>query len=857
MPTSRVRAFAFTLALFARSGAHRARADLNEAAAAHVPATNGARTTLLTVPPQRPKLARMANKLLRWLLVGFLVGLALGAIAGLVLSRFVALPAVEALTSYRPLSATQVRARDGALLGTFSNERRIPVTSEQIPKAFRDAAIAVEDANFYQHTGVDPRAMVRAMLSNLINRRWSQGASTITQQLARTLFLSREKKFARKAQEMLLAIEIEQRFSKDQIFTFYANQVNFGDGNYGVEAAARFFFGKSAINLTLPEAAVLAGLPQRPGRMSPLKTPDQALARRNHVLKRMLEEKKIDRATYADAVKAPLGVAAHPDRNPTAAYFIEEVRRTVEDRFGTRTILEGGLEVETTLDAKVQELAEDSLREGLVELQHRLGWPGARRSVSGATTQELAAFRDDSWPSLHWRKGELAYAVVTEVEPASTSMLIAGRRATLPVASAKWTGRTSLTRLMKRGDVLLVRLDSVPSDPGTPVPVTLEPEPSVEGALLVLDNRTGAILALVGGFDFGRSQFDRTMQAKRQCGSAFKPFVYLAAFERGFSPADTIFDGPVLLPDEKGDLTYCPLNYYREYFGIVTLRHAVEHSLNASATKIQQMVSGQAVIDVAKRLGVKEKLAPYTTLALGTIEMSMLEIASAYAGIANRGQLAEPYFIARVKDAEGGVLEETRPSVRQALREDVAYLMTHVMEGVIQRGTAAAAADLPGHLAGKTGTTDRYTDAWFIGFSPRITCAVWVGRELKEPIGRHMSGAEAALPPRMRFMRAYLAAQSEAVRNEEFPVPSGIEMVPVDRNTGLRATPACGDAALLEAVPPGRTPQECSAQAHAVIAMPWPQQLAFYIYKPGEPPTTPEAIATAERRLAEEASEKR
>jgi penicillin-binding protein 1A len=799
----------------------------------------------------------MGRKLLRWLLVGLLIGLALGALAGLVLSRFVELPAVEALTSYRPISATQVRARDGAVLGTFANERRIPVSSEQIPKVFRDAAISVEDANFYQHTGVDPRGMVRAVLSNLINRRWSQGASTITQQLARTLFLSREKKFARKAQEMLLAIEIEQRFSKDQIFTFYANQVNFGDGNYGVEAAARYFFGKSAIDLTLPEAALLAGLPQRPGRMSPLKTPQLARERRNHVLKRMLEEKKIDAAAYAEAVKAPLGVAAHPDHNPTAAYFIEEVRRTVEDRFGTRTILEGGLEVETTLDAKTQELAEDSLREGLVELQHRLGWPGARRTLAGATAKELAAFRDDSWLSLHWRKGELAYAVVTDVEPASASLLIGGRQAALPVAGAKWTERTSLTRLMKRGDVLLVRLDAVPAEAGAPLTVTLEPEPSVEGALLVLDNRTGAILALVGGFDFTRSQFDRTMQAKRQCGSAFKPFVYLAAFERGFSPADTIFDGPVLLPDEKGDLTYCPLNYYREYFGIVTLRHAVEHSLNASATKIQQMVGGQAVIDVAKRLGIKEKLAPYSTLALGTIEMTMLEITSAYTGIANRGQLAEPYFIARVKSADGSVLEETRPTVRQALREDVAYLMTHVMEGVIQRGTAAAAADLPGHLAGKTGTTDRYTDAWFIGFSPRITCAVWVGRELKEPIGRHMSGAEAALPTWMRFMRAYLATQTEAVRSEEFSSPAGVEMVPVDRNTGLRATPMCGDAALLEAVPPGRTPQECSAQAHAVIAMPWPRQLAFYVYKPGEPPTTPEAIATAARRLSEEAVENR
>jgi penicillin-binding protein 1A len=471
--------------------------------------------------------------------------------------------------------------------------------------------------------------------------------------------------------------------------------------------------------------------------------------------------------------------------------------------------------------------------------------------------KELTAFRDEGWPFIRWQKNELVYAVVTEVQAARASLLIAGRTSRLPVDGAQWTGRTNLTRLCKPGDVLLVRLAEIPGDKSQPVVVRLEAEPRVEGAILVIDNRTGAILALVGGFDFNRSQFDRSMQAKRQCGSAFKPFVYLAAWERGYSPTDTIFDGPVLLPDEKNELTYCPVNYYRTYFGMVTFRHAVEHSLNASATKVQQMVTGEAVIDVAHRLGIKEPLAPYSSMALGSFELSMVELASAYSGIANRGQVAEPYFISRVKDAEGQVVAETRPRVRQALREDVAYIMTHVMEGVIQSGTAAAAAGLPGHLAGKTGTTDRYTDAWFVGFSPRITCAVWVGRDLKEPIARHhMSGAEAALPTWMRFMKGYMDSQSEAVRQEEFSVPAGVTMIPVDRNTGLRATPACGDAVILEAVPTGREPAECNLQAHALLALPWPQQLAFYTYKPGEPPTTPEAIAAAEAKLAEEEEQK-
>ncbi|MGE5235441.1 MAG: penicillin-binding protein 1A [Acidobacteriota bacterium] len=791
----------------------------------------------------------MSKTLLRWLVAGLFVGIGIGAVVGLVLSRFVQLPAVESLTTYRPSAATQVKARDGSLIATFANERRIPISEEQIPKVFRDAVIAVEDANFYRHTGVDPKGILRALLRNVLSRRTGQGGSTITQQLARRLFLTDEKTLKRKIEEALLAIEIEQKFSKDQIFTFYANQVNFGHGAYGVEAAARFYFGKSASELTLPEAALLAGLPQRPTDLSPINYPQRALVRRNHVLDRMLEERYIDRPAYLAARQAPLGAEPHYDRNPTASYFIEEVRRDIEERFGTRQMLEGGLDVETTLDPVLQPLAETAVQEGLVALQHRLGWPGARRNLIAVGVHDLQAWRDAGWPYLQWQKGELGYAVVLDVTGDDASLTIAGRPAHLALAGAKWTNRTSLTRLMRKGDVVLVRLGDVAAGHGT-IEVGLEPEPRVEAAMVVLDNRTGAILAMVGGFDFDRSQFDRAVQAKRQCGSAFKPFVYSAAFEHGFAPNDTIFDGPVLLPDEQGLPTYVPLNYYRKYFGIVTLREALEHSYNASAVKLQQMVTGQSVIDVARRLGIREQLAPYPTLALGAFEVSPLDLASAYSGIANRGQVAQPYFIARVKDGEGRTIEENRPQVRTALRPDIAYLMTHVMEGVVQRGTAGTAAALGAHLAGKTGTTDRYTDAWFVGFSPRITCGVWVGRDLKEPIGRNMTGAEAALPTWIQFMKAYLDRQSEATRQEEFTPPAGISMVVVDRRTGLRALPICDGSALLEAVPDGREIPDCSAQWHEIIALPWLEQLRFYTYKPGEPPTTPEAIAAAQAKLA-------
>ncbi|HNX49753.1 MAG TPA: PBP1A family penicillin-binding protein, partial [Thermoanaerobaculaceae bacterium] len=793
----------------------------------------------------------MGRPLIRALLIGVFIGLGLGAILGLALSRFVDLPAVEVLTTFQPISATQVRAKDGTLLGTFAAERRIPLAADQIPPVFRDAVIAVEDSNFYHHTGVDPRGILRATVMNLVNRRWSEGASTITQQLTRSVgILSREKKLVRKVKEMLLAIEIEQRLSKDQIFALYANQVNFGHGNYGVEAASRFFFGKPASRLTLPEAALLAGLPQQPAHLSPIDVPARALARRNHVLDRMLEEKKIDRAARDAAIRAPLGAAAHYDRVPASAYFVEEVRRAVEEQFGTRQMLEGGLTIETTLDFQLQTAAESSLREGLVALQHRQGWPGARRNVLTDGDQDLELWHDATWPFLRWKAGELAYALVVKVEAERAELRIAGRAAHLDLEGVKWTGRSNMTRLTKRGDVVLVRLGDNVVSAGADLRVALEPEPRIEGALLTLDNRSGAVLALVGGFDYNRSEWDRAWQSARQCGSAFKPFVYLAAFERGFSPADTIYDGPVLLPDEKGELTYCPVNYYRQYDGIVTLRHAVEHSLNASAVKLQQMVSGEAVIDVARRLGVTERLAPYPTMALGAFELSVRELAAAYAGIVNHGQVPTPYFIARVKDADGKVIFETKPRIKQAIREDVAYLMTHVMEGVVQRGTGAKAAELGAHLAGKTGTTDRYTDAWFIGAHPRITCAVWVGRDLKQPIGNKMTGAEAALPTWIAFMKEWLATQPEAVKQEEFVPPAGVTMLPVDRTTGLRATPECGQNAILEAVPDGKEPGECSGHWHDVMAMGWVSQLRFYTYKPGELPTTSASIAAAEAKNA-------
>ncbi len=802
---------------------------------------------------RRASVPAVRRYLVRWLTVGTLIGVACGAGIGLALSRFMNLPAVEALTTYRPAAATQVRARDGSLLATLALQRRFPLPPDQIPDVFRKAVVASEDARFFAHTGLDPKGILRAVVRNVFSRRYSQGASTLTQQLARTLFLTPERTLERKIKEALLAIEIEQKFSKDQILAMYANQMYFGHGRYGVEAASRFFFGKPAAELNIPEAALLAGIVQLNDRQSPIRFPERALARRNYALTRMRDERFITEEEYRTALAAPLGAAPHFDRNAAADYFVEVARRAVEEQFGTRAMLEGGLVVETTVDPALQELAERSLRNGLVALQRRLGWPGPRRNLVTDGVEDLDSWRDPSWAFLRWREGELAYAVVSEVSPQHAELRIAGRRATLALADARWTGRDSLTRLCRRGDVLLIRLGKILPD--GPLSVTLEPEPRVEGALLAIDNRTGAVLAHVGGFDFDRSQFDRVTQAKRQCGSAFKPFVYVAAFERGFTPNELIFDGPALFPDERGLLTYVPLNYYRRYEGMVTLRYALEHSLNASAVKLQQLTSGEAIIDVARRLGITEKLSPYPTMALGSFELTLSEITGAYASIANGGQRVRPFFIGRVLDSAGQPIYSHRLEPFQAIREDVAFLTNHVLRGVVLRGTAARAANLPGYLAGKTGTTDDYTDAWFIGYSPRITVGVWVGRDMKERIGRNMTGAEAALPTWIEFMKAYLESQPEFIREEEPPIPAGITLLPVDRRTGLRANPGCGEYVILEAVPLGREPGPCSEEWHHLFGLPWPQQLPYYSYRPGEPQTTPEAMAAAQAKIAAKGGE--
>ena len=828
-----------------------------------------------TVSETRRTRARVlrAATILVWAIVAGCLG---GALLGWGAAQFLHVPEVDALTGYAPAATTRVYAADGSQLTSYALERRVVLRPEEIPNDLKLAIVAIEDADFYQHGGVDPQAILRAAYYSVRYGRLGArgGASTLTQQLALNLFLEREHSLQRKVKEALLAIDIEKRYSKDQIISMYANQIFFGEGAYGVEAAARLYFDKGAADLDLAEAALLAGMIRSPNHLyNPVKRPDSARERRDKVLSRMLELGFIDQAAYTAAVAEPVDVSLHRERASTGAYFLEMVRQEIERRYGSDALYTAGLEVHLTMDPDLQRLAERSVREGLVRLEmSAIGFRDPPNVLRGDQAPSLDEYRDRSWRSFEPAPAEMVRALVEEVGRERATLRIGERRAQLDLAGAEWTGAHRLDRLLEPGDLVLVRLpDPLPDEPAAagdgaeagdppaapPVwQVELLQEPEIEGALVALDNRSGAILALVGGFDFGRSEFNRAIQSTLQCGSAFKPFVYLTAFEQGYTPADTLFDAPFLLPDGTGELTYCPKNYYNVYYGITTLRRALELSYNATAVKLQQLVGGDAVVATARRFGISTELHPYPSLALGALGVRLIDLVRAYAGIANLGEVPEPYAISEIRDRDGRVTDRTFPRTERVMAAPVAYLALHVLEGVIQHGTGQSARRLGGHLAGKTGTTDDYSDAWFIGASPRITVGVWVGRDLKQPIAKRMTGARAAQPIWNEFMAGYLDSLDQADRDEDFPVPAGVVFTTVDAYTGERAIPRCSGQTdvVLEAFLDGTEPVEpCHERDVVLHDLPWPYQLPFYEPRPGEPMPTPEAIAVADERLTPDA----
>ena len=733
----------------------------------------------------------------------FVLFAALGIASGIVFAYMGDLPQVSALDDYSPNTITRVFAADGRVIGEFATERRVVIPYDDISPRLKQAILSAEDSEFEKHVGLSISRIFVTVVQDLLKRR-KAGASTLTQQLARNLFLTPDKTIERKIKEALLAIQIEKRYTKREIFTFYANQIYFGHGAYGVEAASRVYFSKRAKDLSVEEAALIAGIIQSPERQSPYVDMRRAMIRRNYVLGRMAEEGYITKADAGSAMQRPIEVRGQAVQEESIApFFVEEVRKYLERKYGAKQLYEKGLSVYTTLDVDLQVAANKALSNGLRKLDKRRGWRKPHRNILDEG-RALATYHEERWDR-PFAVDDIVPAVVVETNggkkpaPAPKGAAAPGDRRALAAGAVRvqfgkyhadlgreavtWTGRTVAADLLRPGDLIEVRLLTLDPEKLTAT-ASLEQTPVVDGSVLVLDNKTGQVRAMVGGLSFGRSKFNRATQAYRQMGSGFKPIVYTAAIDRGFTPTTILLDTPVSYSAGPGQPPYSPHDYDGKFEGAITLRHALEHSRNVPAVRTMEQVGPKTVIEYARKFGFQGQMEPYLSLALGAAEASLAEVTAAYSVFPNQGVLMRPYQILKIVDRDGNLLEENRPQPREAIRADTAFVMTNLMRGVIQRGTAAAAASLDWPLGGKTGTTNDFTDAWFTGFDPMLTVGVWVGYDDKKPLGPSETGAQAALPIWMDVMKMHITRDGDRQNPPAFEAPGNIVFLPVDRATG-------------------------------------------------------------------------
>lgn len=707
---------------------------------------------MLSLPPITLRLRSF--KLIDRVALAFLLLCAIlfGTAGGLLFVYVGDLPEIRALETYRPNVVTEIYADDGQLVGSFALQRRILMTYEQCPKVLYNAVTAIEDQHFEQHWGIDFPRIFTAALRHLTRGHRAGGASTITMQLAGNLFLDRSDiSFRRKAEETLLALQIERRYSKPQIFTMYANQVYLAHGNYGFAAASQLYFGKPVTDLTLPEAALLAGMINGP-KYSPLLNPEGALVRRNLVLHRMEEEGKITPTEEAAAAKSPLGLHVQYPRNDLAPYFFEEIRKYLEATYGTAAVHERGLRIYTTLNVHMQQLANQAERDGLHAYERRHGWKGNLPNVLRDNLGKLDSYEDEDWRHAI-EKGSYVTGLVLSVGDREAVIKIGPYRAILSPGDLAWTGRRKPSELLRMGDLAQF---SIQESRGSTARVRLEQQPGPQAALLCIDNSTGEIKAMVGGYSFEDSKFNRATQAVRQVGSSFKIYEYADALEKGASPFDTIVDSPYTTI--SGGQSYTPHNYDEKFEGTITLRRALAGSRNVPAVKLAEKLGINSVVDMARRFGISTPLPPYLPLALGAADMKLLEHVAAFTVFPDDGIRIDPYMIRRVSSYDGAMLEEAHPAVHDVVSPEVARTMTAMLEEVIKFGTGVEAKALGRPAAGKTGTTQDYTDAWFIGFTPQITAGVWVGFDDKQiSLGKRETGARAALPIWLEFMQGALS----------------------------------------------------------------------------------------------------
>lgn len=696
-----------------------------------------------------------------------LCSIAVGSAAGLLFVYSGDLPQIQELENYRPDVVTELYADDGTSIGTFALQRRILLTYDQIPQVLKDAIISTEDRHFMDHWGVDFPRVAEAAWTDILHRRIVQGASTITMQLAGGLFLNRsDRSFRRKTEEAMLAIQIERHYTKQQIFTMYCNQIYMGAGNYGFEAASEFYFGKPVGRINLPEAALLAAIIRGP-TYSPVLHAKRALDRRNLVLDLMTENGKITKAEARAAQQTPLGLnPTYPLNNTIAPYFVEEIRQKLEQEFGPEAVHQEGLRVYTTLNTSMQRAAVQAVRDGLHAYDRRHGWRGDLPNIFHEHLGTLQSYESPEWRG-DIEPGSYVTGLITAVDRSAAVAKIGPYRAVIAVPDFSWTGETSPDQLLQIGDLANLYIESVN---GSTAKVQLEQVPAAQASLMAIDNATGEIKAMVGGYSFDESKYNRAVQAMRQTGSSFKVYVYATALEKGMSPFDTVLDEPITYM--SGGKEYAPHNYDNTFEGRISLRRALADSRNVPAVRILDQVGIQNVIDNARRFGITSPLPPYLPLALGAADLTLLEHTSAFTVFPDDGIHIQPHMIRRVTSYDGAILEEARPKVTDVVPSDVARTMVAMLEDVVRFGTGVRAQALGRPSAGKTGTTNDFTDAWYIGFTPQITTGVWVGfDDPKTSLGKKETGARAALPIWLQFMQQ----ASKGMPVENFPNVTSLE----------------------------------------------------------------------------------
>jgi len=756
----------------------------------------------------RPKKRRFFRKFLLWsFLLGFIVAI-LGALAGVGVYLYIStdLPHISSLTEYHPPIITTVYSDDGRKIAEFFEERRIIKSLDEMPPALINAFISAEDSRFYKHKGIDFYSIIRAFFKNLEAGTIVQGGSTITQQVTKSFLLSPERSYTRKLKEAILAYRIDRAFNKKEILFLYLNQIYLGHGAYGVEAAAENYFGKSVKEMNLAECAILAGLPQAPSKYSPFKHPERAKQRQIYVLNRMVDEGYISNIQATEAINT--AVEIKPRRNwyiEEIPYYTEQVRRYVEEKYGRNVLYTQGLKIYTAVNIEMQKIARGEIKKGLYELDKRQGFRGPQKKLAPEEIETFSRTIQSELDDHPLEAGQTVEGVVIKVDDKNKAVTvrIGNSLGQIALEDMKWARKPDLevayyetkvklpSEALHAGDVILVKVKEKIKDSDV-WQLALEQEPVAQAALMCLEAETGFVKAMIGGRDFRDSQFNRAFQSRRQPGSAFKPIIYAAALDKEFeetdkiyTPASVIIDSPIVWEDEERDFTWKPRNYKERFFGPTLLRDALAKSRNVVTIKILQDIGIEYAIAYAHKLGISSDLSKDLSIALGSSGVSLLELTKAYSVFANQGYMVEPVFITKIVDREGNVLEEMAPERIKVIEKTSAYLMTHLLEGVVKYGTGWRVKALNRPVAGKTGTTNNLFDAWFMGYTPQYITGTWVGFDDEAPLGKSETGSRAASPIWLGFMKRVLEDKPPKI----FEVPEGIVFTKIDAETGLLPVP--------------------------------------------------------------------